>query len=80
MSPGYTLDHIKVLKLLENNSNFKKEDLREKTGLQPVRLYRVITRLIIDGLIEKENKDGVEYYKITEKGRGYLRQLREVLA
>lgn len=80
MSPGYTLDHIKVLKLLENNSNFKKEELREKTGLQSVRLYRVITRLIVDGLIEKENKDGEEYYRITEKGRGYLRQLREVLA
>ena len=80
MSPGYTLDHIRVLKLLENNSSFKKEDLRKNTGLQPVRLYRVITRLLIDGLIEKENKDGAEYYKITEKGREYLRQLREVLA
>ena len=74
----YPFYYIRILKELEKKESTKKE-LREKLGIPTSKVYRAIYRLQIDELIAKEMRDGVEFWKLTDKGREYLKQLKELV-
>ncbi|BDC18241.1 transcriptional regulator [Acidianus sp. HS-5] len=74
----YPIYYIQTLKELEKKESTKRE-LREKLNLTNSRLYRAIYKLQIDGLITKEVRNEEEFWKLTEKGREYLKQLKELV-
>lgn len=74
----YPIYYIQILKELEKKERTKQE-LRESLKLTNSQLYRAIYRLVLDGLIIKEIKNGKELWKLTENGREYLRQLKEIV-
>ncbi|ADX82318.1 ArsR family transcriptional regulator [Sulfolobus islandicus] len=74
----YPIHYLEVLKEIEKGEKSFTE-LREITKLDRNKLWRALTRLQLDGLIQKAGEGRNEKYRITEKGREYLKQLKELV-
>ena len=74
----YPIHYLEVLKEIEKGEKSFTE-LRERTKLDRNKLWRALTRLQLDGLIQKVGEGRNEKYRITEKGREYLKQLKELV-
>ena len=74
----YPIHYLEVLKEIEKGEkNFT--ELREITKLDRNKLWRALTRLQLDGLIQKDGDEYNAKYRITEKGREYLEQLKKLV-
>lgn len=74
----YPIYYLEVLKEIEKGEKSFTE-LRERTKLDRNKLWRALTRLQLDGLIQKAGEGRNEKHRITEKGREYLKQLKELV-
>ena len=74
----YPIHYLEVLKEIEKGEKSFTE-LREITKLDRSKLWRALTRLQLDGLIQKTSNEINAKYRITEKGREYLKQLKELV-
>ncbi|MEM4114648.1 ArsR family transcriptional regulator (plasmid) [Sulfolobus tengchongensis] len=74
----YPIYYYSILRELEKGAKTKKE-LKKKLSLSDSKLYRAYYRLLLDGIITREEKEGNEYLILTDKGKELLRSLREIV-
>ncbi len=65
------------------NSNTRKTRIMYKSNLSYSQLQKYLALLVSIGLLEKENFEGTDFFKVTQKGDEFLKgyqQIKRLLA
>jgi len=67
-----------ILSMCRANSNTRKTRIMYKSNLSYSQLQRYLALLVSIGLLEKENVEGTEFFKLTKKGDEFLKEYQQI--